>query len=263
MLCDRLSNNGRNLVRSLQMQGSVSFYSLYGGVIVKLKETWMRYEDLTEFNFNSLSDTLKKSGKEIIFRPKQFIICRGEFPQYVYFIKSGTALGIKSFSDGNEFKYFEIGSNKGNVGLLEILARKEEYVASVMAITDVLVQRIESEIVYEYIMSDMNMLIRCVTLVSQDLYDRSAKDGIFYFMDGINRVRYYLVDYYNTNKQSGEKNLIVQTEYKDIAASVGISERTVGRSIQQLKRNGEILSDRKKVILTQRNYEILVSNLNV
>ena len=146
---------------------------------------------------------------------------------------------------------------------MEVLARKEEYVASVIAITDVTTQCIESEIIYEYIMSDIEMLRRSVTLVAQDLYDRSAKEGIFYFLNGINRVRYYLVDYYNTHDSQKEEQIIVRVEYKDIASSVGVSVRTVGRSIQQLKRNEEILCINRKIVLTKEKYEMLVSSLEV
>lgn len=52
-------------------------------------------------------------------------------------------------------------------------------------------------------------------------------------------MRHYLVDCYNTYLRENHREVTVYAEYRDIATSVGISIRTVGRSIQKLKMNGE------------------------
>ncbi|MGL6219569.1 MAG: Crp/Fnr family transcriptional regulator [Lacrimispora sphenoides] len=226
-----------------------------------LMKEWEKYEKEIEFNYSVLPDEMKSRGELITFAPKQFIVSQGEFPQYIYFIKDGIALGTRNYSDGNEYNYFQIDKNNGSIGLLELFARKDAYVATIISMTEVKAVRMESAAIYEYVMNHIDMLRRCLTLVSDDLYKRSGNDGIFYYLDGLDRVRYYLVNYYDAHKKETTDTVTVEAEYQDIANSVGISLRTVGRSLRKLKDREEINSIRKKIIITKEKYDILFDNL--
>ncbi|KAI4441375.1 Crp/Fnr family transcriptional regulator [Schaedlerella arabinosiphila] len=228
-----------------------------------IEQKWKKYAQETMFNFFILPEYIQQKGKEMTFQQKQFIVFRGDPLQYVYFIKSGSALGTRNYADGNEYNYFMIDSKNGSIGLLELFAREAEYIASILCITEVRTIRIDAEIIYDYVMGNQEMLRRCITLIAQDLYKRSANDGRFYYLDGINRVRHYFVDYYNEHLKENRKKITVYTEYRDIAASVGISVRTVGRSIRQLKDNGEIQSKDKKVVIDENNYKLLLSSMTL
>lgn len=228
-----------------------------------IQQKWDRYARETVFNFSVLPEEIQRKGKELTFQPKQFIVFRGDSLRYIYFIKSGSALGTRNYADGNEYNYFLIDSENGSIGLLELFAREAEYIASILCTTEVTTIRMDAEIIYDYVMEDKEMLHRCITLIAQDLYKRSANDGRFYYMDGINRVRHYFIDYYNIHLKEKNKKITVYAEYRDIATSVGISIRTVGRSIRQLKENGEIQSKNKKVIIDENNYQLLLSSLSL
>ena len=228
-----------------------------------IQEKWKKYEEETAFNFSFLPEEIKKKGREQTFRQKQYIVYRGDAIQYIYFIKSGSALGTRSYADGNEYNYFLVDSRNGSIGLLELFARKSEYIASLLCRTEVTVIRMDAGIVYDYVMEHAEMLRRCITLIAQDLYQRSANDGKFYYLDGINRVRHYFVDYYNGHLNGKGKKVTVYAEYRDIAANVGISIRTVGRSIRKLKDNGEIQSKDKKVVIDEEHYRKLLAGLSL
>jgi len=227
---------------------------------MNLKSEWVKYENEVTFNLSILPREIVNIGKWITCPPKTIIVTRGEFPEYLYFIKSGTALGTKNYIDGNEYNYFQIDKNNGNIGLLEVFARKDAYVATIMSVTEVVALRIEAAIIYDYIMNNSEMLHRCITLVAEDLYKRSGNDGIFYYLDGLNRLRHYLVNYYDAHKEASSI-IVVDAEYDDIAKNIGVSIRTVGRSIHQLKELEEIISQNKKIIITEDKYQILLSNL--
>lgn len=226
-----------------------------------LKQEWEKYGKEIEFNYSVLPDEMKSRGELITYAPKQFIVSQGEFPQYIYFIIEGIALGTRNYSDGNEYNYFQIDKNNGSIGLLELFARKDAYVATIISMTEVKSVRMESVAIYAYVMNHIDMLRRCLTLVSDDLYKRSGNDGIFYYLDGLDRVRYYFVNYYDAHKNDTTDIVTVEAEYQDIANSVGISLRTVGRSIRKLKDREEISSMRKKVFITKEKYDILFDNL--
>ncbi|WP_315079858.1 Crp/Fnr family transcriptional regulator [uncultured Clostridium sp.] len=227
---------------------------------MELKKAWEKYQHEITFNISNLPEDVKKQGVLLDFAPKSLIISRGEFPKYIYFIYSGTAIGIRDYEDGNEYEYFQIDKENGNIGLLEVLARKEQYIATIMCITDVKAIRIEADYIYDLIMSDITMLRRCTVLLADDLYMRSGNDGILYYLKGLNRVRYYLVNYYDKHKKEGER-VIFYGEYQEIANKIGISIRTVGRSIKKLKDAGEISSNNKKIVITETQYQTMLINI--
>ncbi len=233
------------------------------GGLMGIQENWKKYENEAAFNFSFLPEEIQKKGRELTFQQKQFIVYRGDSIQYIYFIKSGSVLGTRSYADGNEYNYFFVDSENGSIGLLELFARKAEYIASILCMTEVTVIRMDAGIIYDYVMGHAEMLRRCITLIAQDLYQRSANDGRFYYLDGINRVRHYFVDYYNEHLKGKGKKVTVYAAYRDIAANVGISVRTVGRSIRQLKDNGEIQSKDKKVVIDGENYRMLLEALSL
>lgn len=227
---------------------------------MKLKKAWEKHQHEITFNISNLPEDVKKQGVLLDFAPKSLIVSRGEFPKYIYFIYSGTAIGIRDYEDGNEYEYFQIDKENGNIGLLEILARKEQYIATIMCMTDVKAIRIEADYIYDLIMSDITMLRRCTVLLADDLYMRSGNDGILYYLKGLNRVRYYLVNYYDKHKKEGER-VIFYGEYQEIANKIGISIRTVGRSIKKLKDAGEISSNNKKIVITETQYQTMLINI--
>lgn len=228
-----------------------------------IEQKWLQYAHETVFNYAILPQEIQNKGKTILFQPKQFIVLHGDYIRYVYFIKNGSAMGTRNYADGNEYNYFLIDQQNGNIGLLEIFAREPKYIASILCTTEVTAIRMDAEIIYAYIMQNQEMLRRCITLIAKDLYQRSANDGRFYYLDGINRVRHYFVDYYQKHLKESKKKVTVYAEYRDIAASVGVSIRTVGRSIRQLKEKGEIQSNEKKVMIDADNYNLLLSSLNL
>ena len=122
------------------------------------------------------------------------------FPQEVFFILEGTAAGIREYADGNEYSYFQLDKSNGSIGLLELFARKDRYVATIVSLTKMKLMKINSEVVYGAIMEDVSLLRRCTVLLADDLYQRSGNDGILYYFQGIDRVRYYLTSYYEEHK---------------------------------------------------------------
>lgn len=226
-----------------------------------LRKSWKTYEEESIVNYSILPDQLIRQGREIIFPAQSTLVLRGEFPRYIYFIKEGSVLGQRINRDGNEYNYFRLDESNGNVGLLEIFARKEEYVATIVCLTEVKTLRIDSALFYGYVMNDVSLLRRCLSLVAEDLYHRSGNDGIFYYMEGIDRVRAYLMNYYNDKTKHGKDVIEVDAEYHDIAEAVGLSIRTVGRSLKRLRESNEISSFKKRMSISRAQYELIVEKL--
>ena len=112
-------------------------------------------------------------------------------------------------------------------------------------------------------MKDIDLLRKCVNLLSHDLYQRSGNDGVLYYLSGIDRIRYYLIGYYEShcNVANEKGQVIVDAEYQEIANGIGMSIRTVGRNLQKLKLSEEIKSYKKKIIIGEKQYKKLIESL--
>lgn len=217
---------------------------------MNLEELWKQYGSYNQFNLETLPPDILSQGVRLTYASGSVIISRGDFPGYIYFIESGVALGTREYNDGNNYYYFRITRETGSLGLLEVLAREPRSIATVVASTEVNVLRISSAVIYEYLMQHVDMLYNCTYIVAHDLYQRSGNDGILYYQQGIDRVRYYLVQYYMLHAD-GSDSLAVQPDYQTIASNIGVSVRTVVRSVSKLKESGEITVFKKKVSISR------------
>lgn len=230
---------------------------------MNLKELWKHYSEDGVFNIEALPEELIAKGTRVEYKPNSVMVSKGEFPANIYFILEGNVAGVREYSNGNVYSYFRLDEKNGSIGLLEILAKQEEYIATIVTVTEVKALRIDSAVVYRAIMEDIRFLRKCSNMLSDDLYKRSGNDGVFYYLSGIDRVRYFLTNYYNDHpERKNEKGqMIVQAEYQEIANTIGMSIRTVGRNLQRLRETDEIRSERKKIVIGQKQYENLMSHL--
>ncbi len=216
---------------------------------MRLEELWSKYSSYNQFNYSILPKELKEKGIPVTYRPNEVIINQGDFPLHIFFIIEGIAFGTRNYNDGNNYRYFTLTPSTGSIGLLEVVAHKPRAVATVIAATDMKMLKLDSAVAYEYITNHTEMLRRCAYIVADDLYQRSGNDGFLYYKRGLERVRYYLVQYYLMH-HTGEEALIVEPDYQTLASNIGLSVRTVVRCVQKLKQTDEISSLRRKLTIT-------------
>lgn len=216
---------------------------------MELKQMWQKFEQAEKLNYKVIEPYLSKKGLTRRYSPGDQIISRGEFPQYIYFIIDGTAVGQRLYENGNEYHYFQVDYRNGNLGLLEILSKKENYVATVTCLTEAEVIQVRSTEVYEIIMSHLELLQKCTFLLADDLYQSSEKEGQQYY-SGIDRLRLFLLDYFVKNEK--DRKVLVEMSYEEISSRIGVSARTVGRSIKKMKELDEVCVYGKKVMINER-----------
>lgn len=230
---------------------------------MRLVDLWKDYDAYGEFNLSSLPEELFKKGVQIEYKPNSILVSRGEFPDSIYFIQEGTVAGIREYANGNTYNYFQLDEKNGSIGLLEVLAKQEKYIATIISVTTVKALKMDATIVYQAIMNDIDLLRKCINLLSHDLYQRSGNDGVIYYLSGIDRIRYYLIGYYESHRNvvNEKGQVIVDAEYQEIANGIGMSIRTVGRNLQKLKLSEEIKSYKKKIVIGDKQYKKLIESL--
>lgn len=227
----------------------------------RLKAMWQTYGSEKHFNYTKIQDRLGDNYSIVKFKANEPIVLRGDFPEYIYFIRSGVAVGIRNYEDGSEYDYFQLDETNGSIGLLETLAQKEEIIATVTCVTEVEVVRVPSATVYQWIMQDLELLRLSANLLADDLYHRSGSDGLFYQLDGVDRLRYYLVEYYDKQAKSADDQVEVRELREKIGNKLGMSVRTVGRSLKKLRENQEIISIDRKIYVGPNERQRLQKHL--
>ena len=110
-------------------------------------------------------------------------------------------------------------------------------------------------------MNDIQLLRVSANLLSNDLYRSSRRDGLFNHLEGIDRVRQFMIEYYRQNKVQNGEFVKVNLNRLQIGNQLGLSIRTVSRSYQQLIANGELTNLQRKIYIDERNYERLIMNM--
>ncbi|WP_205527778.1 Crp/Fnr family transcriptional regulator [Listeria costaricensis] len=222
-----------------------------------LREKWQQYGNETIFNYSKIQAKLTDEYPEVCFEPNEKVVVRGDFPVYIYFIISGILVGVRDYEDGNEYEYFQLGQQNGSIGLLELLAKKEQMVATVTCLSKVKAVRVPADVVYEWIMEDMELLRLSANLLAVDLYHCSNNSGLFYRFEGVDRLRYFLAGYYEEQVRV-EKGIVEVSETREkIGNKLGMSVRTVGRSLKKLRDNQEIINKERKIYIGPEEHQRL------
>lgn len=228
----------------------------------RLKEKWDHYGYERIFNYSKISEKINGDYPVVRFESNDAIVIRGDFPKYIYFILNGLAMGTRDYENGNEYDYFRLDESNGSVGLLEVLAQKEEIIATVICVSEVEAVRVPSEIVYEWIMQDLELLRLSARLLADDLYYRSGNDGLFYHLEGVDRLRYFMMTYYEEQKVDNISVVEVKESREKIANKLGTSLRTVGRSLKTLRDNQELISENRKIYIGPTEQQRLKQKLS-
>lgn len=227
----------------------------------QLRKMWLLYGNEKRFNYTTIQDRIEEHHPIIKFKANEQIVMRGDFPEFIYFIRSGIAEGIREYEDGSEYDYFQLDETNGSIGLLETLARKEKIIATITCVKDVEAVRVPSAAVYQWIMQDLDLLRLSANLLADDLYHRSGSDGLFYQLEGVDRLRYFLVEYYDQRVKNTEDFIEVKEMREKIGNKLGMSVRTVGRALKKLRDNHEIISKDRKIYIGPKERERIQAHL--
>ena len=66
--------------------------------MMNLRELWKKYDSYSQFNVSVLPEEIRAQGVQLVYPAGSVIISLGDFPDYVYFIQSGSAIGTRAVS---------------------------------------------------------------------------------------------------------------------------------------------------------------------
>lgn len=227
----------------------------------KLEILWQEYGVNHTLNFDMVKDRVVNRFPKLNYQKGDVIVYRGDFPNYIFFIVDGQAIGTMFYEDGSQYDYFTLNNTNGSIGLLEIMAKEKQIIATVTCLTDLVCYKVPSDIVYGWIMNDIQLLRVSANLLSNDLYRSSRRDGLFNRLEGIDRVRQFLIEYYQQNSQLNSDVVWINYTREQIGNQLGLSIRTISRVYRQLITNGEITNIQRKIYVDTHNYQQLILNM--
>jgi CRP-like cAMP-binding protein len=202
----------------------------------KLEQVWDSF-DITYGNaLGLLPPALAEHCTRKRYAPGDVIVSEGDSLEYVFFIESGIVDGMKCFESGQDYQYFVLDRLNGAIGLLELFSRQRTIIATIIAKTEVAVLRIPADELYVFAMNDLPLLRKISFHIANDLYRDSGLNGKLFYLNGFERVIFYLMDYFEKNA-GHTAFVIVRQSYQNIANHIGVSHRTVVRAVRDLRQH--------------------------
>ncbi len=172
------------------------------------------------------------------------IICKGEVKV------------INEFENGN---LYIIEKNKAIdfIGEVTALAGQEKTSVTIEAITDCIVFQLSLADFFKWVKSDNNFLLIIARRVANKLYSSSYTKGVELFYPCIHLMLDLLINSVNQDIK-GKSKVRIELTREQISEKLGVTIRTVNRTIKKLKDENLISINKGKIHFDSHQYEQLV-----
>ena len=224
------------------------------GMPIDMNHIWSQYDVSYGVALDLLPAALAPRCTRIKYLPEDVIINEGDSLEYVYFIESGVVDGMKRFESGKDYQYFKLDRFNGAIGLLELFSRQSTIIATILAKTKVSILRIPADELYVFAMNDLPLLRKISCHIANDLYRDSGLNGKLFYLNGVERVCFFLAEYYQKNSYP-QTFVVVKQSYQTIANHIGVSQRTVVRAVRDLREQGLCTMSGKHIRITREQFK--------
>lgn len=182
----------------------------------------------------------------------QTFIKAGEECRYIYIVLSGKVTGVEW--PMNEKSYFFKDFGPGDFfGEIECFAGMAKYRISILSSTQCRLLAIPSVYYMEWMHMDVDALYMRTQENMKRLITQTAEARKYLFMDGKDRLMVHLVRKYEQRQPLPSILELKQTRTR-ISEEVGISMKTLNRSIKKLEDMQLIQLNKGKIVITKEQY---------
>lgn len=182
----------------------------------------------------------------------QTFIKAGEECRYIYIVLSGKVTGVEW--PMNEKSYFFKDFGPGDFfGEIECFAGMPKYRISILSSTQCRLLAIPSVYYMEWMHMDVDALYMRTQENMKRLVTQTAEARKYLFMDGKDRLMVHLVRKYEQKQPLPDILELKQTRTR-ISEEVGISMKTLNRSIKKLEDMLLIQLNKGKIVITKEQY---------
>lgn len=212
----------------------------------------MKQEDVLK----NISNRLYENSVPVQIRKGGILIQKGERAEAAYFITSGKLYVQTEFLNGNIYQFSLL--EKGTfVSDIEVLTGTYINAATLVAAEDTTVLKFPLRMFENELKRNIEFLYYVSSGIAVKMYFSSCIRGQNLFKKGIHKVVLYLIHNYETDEM--ESDLVkIKKDRGVIASEIGISIKTLNRSIEQLKKERFITIDRGKITVSGEQFQKLV-----
>lgn len=220
---------------------------------MQLDELLLKVPELWEYIKNMPLETKKHCIIRVI-PPGKIIHQKNYELNYFAFVCSGEHRAINEFENGNIYM-IEKNSPIDFVGEVTILAGQKQTSVTLETITECILLEIPRKDFEEWISQDINLLMLVAKKVAFKLYRSSSKNGAKLFYPPTYLLLEFIIQYVE-QKKTLKKVIMIPYTRERLYEELGMSVKTINRTIRKLKDMNLIGIEKGKIIMSQEQYAL-------
>ena len=182
---------------------------------------------------------------------KKTFLHAGEKCKNIYILLKGKARALEYQKSGNLYVFKEF-SQGYILGDYECLAKEEQYVVSISAMTACEALVIPANVYRKWMQEDHHALLVRMENLMRALLLETQRGRKHLFLNSRERLLLYLIETYE--EQGGKNSLKIRKTQDALAERLGVDKRTVQRSIKDLKEDEMISLESGKILIEEEHY---------
>lgn len=183
---------------------------------------------------------------------------KGDVTTHAYFVIEGDLIVQNPHSSGETYLISHIGQGSFMCDL-EIISGNLINTTTLITSTDCTLLKFSSELFLTALRHDIEFLFMVSKKMADKMYQESYRLGDDLYKNGVDKLKVYLIKSFK--EQSVDDNLIIYKTRQVISHEVGISIKTINRSVKKLKEQERLSISVGKIHLNKKHYELLISDL--
>lgn len=224
-----------------------------------IKELLEKIPEMNEY-IKNMPEYLKSTCIIRKVNPGEIIHQKNYKLDYFAFVCSGEHRVINEFENGNVYM-IEKNEPIDFIGEVTILAEEEKTSVTLEAITECILLQIPRRDFEEWLKNDIYLLSLIAKKVAFKLYRSSSRNGAKLFYPPNFILLEYIIQYSEKNSIENNKSLIIPLTREQLYEELGISVKTINRTIKKLKDSGFIDIIKGKISINKHQLEIAKSGL--
>ncbi len=192
---------------------------------------------------------IRNEGREFELKENQQLISQGEAIRHVYILLKGEMRVFNAFGNGRVYTIAALHPGTF-IGSYELIGGRTQYCSTIETLSPCRVLRIGAGTFMKWYETDDRLGRELARQLAVSVCENSEKSGEILVYPGVYSLGEYLISLY---KRAEDRPLLLRKGRQQIADAVGLSIRTVNRSIQTLKADGALDIVKGKILLNENH----------
>ena len=227
------------------------------------QEAQKAYEDIRECLkkrdtafLGNASQKLTERAVPCYIKKGAVLIQKGEKTDAAYYVITGKLYVQADFLDGSVYQFSYLGKG-AIIADVDILSGANINAATLIAAEDVMVLKLPLDLFIEEMKTNIDFLWYVSTGMARKMYVSSYERGMNLFKEGVDKVLLYLIREYELDEE--ERKVVKITKTRPVIASeIGISIKTLNRSVEKLETEKLISLQKGKITITEAQFTKLL-----